>query len=134
MTAFITSSVLISSIDAGKVRMGGFAPTLATVDASKVRMGGFAPTLATADASKVRMDRDTPLARVSKPVEPVRCRHGRGAAVFAAREIEDDPGAVAQGPHNDRVFGDRGHARLWQDVQHSTAPSDARVVTCSRAA
>jgi hypothetical protein len=33
--------------DASKVRMGGFAPTLATTDASKVRMGGFAPTLPT---------------------------------------------------------------------------------------
>jgi hypothetical protein len=34
-------------VDASKVRLGGFAPTLATVDASKVRLGGFAPTLAT---------------------------------------------------------------------------------------
>ena len=40
MSAFITSSALISSIDAGKVRLGGYAPTLATADASKVRMGG----------------------------------------------------------------------------------------------
>jgi hypothetical protein len=55
MSGFATSSALVSSIDAGKVRVGGFAPTLATADASKVRMGGFAPRLATADASKVRM-------------------------------------------------------------------------------
>ena len=47
MSAFITSSALVSSIDAGKVRLGGFAPTLSTADASKVRLGGFAPTLAT---------------------------------------------------------------------------------------
>ena len=40
MSAFITSSALISSIDASKVRLGGYAPTLATADASKVRMGG----------------------------------------------------------------------------------------------
>ena len=54
MSGFI-SSALVSSIDAGKVRLGGYAPTLATVDASKVRLGGYAPTLATADASKVRL-------------------------------------------------------------------------------
>jgi len=33
--------------DASKVRLGGYAPTLATTDASKVRLGGYAPTLAT---------------------------------------------------------------------------------------
>jgi len=39
-----------SIIDALKVRLGGFAPTLApTHDASKVRLGGFAPTVAPAD-------------------------------------------------------------------------------------
>jgi hypothetical protein len=33
--------------DAGKVRLGAFAPTLApTADAGKVRLGAFAPTLA----------------------------------------------------------------------------------------
>ncbi len=33
--------------DAGKVRLGGFAPSLApaTADAGKVRLGGFAPAL-----------------------------------------------------------------------------------------
>ena len=38
----------ISVADAGKVRLGGFAPTLspATADSGKVRLGGFAPTLA----------------------------------------------------------------------------------------
>jgi hypothetical protein len=55
MSGFTNVSALVSLIDASKVRMGGFAPTLATVDASKVRMGGFAPALATVDASKVRM-------------------------------------------------------------------------------
>ncbi len=35
--------------DAGKVRLGGSAPTLATADAGKVRLGGSAPTLATAE-------------------------------------------------------------------------------------
>jgi hypothetical protein len=45
--------------DAGKVRLGGYAPTLApsAVDAGKVRLGGYAPTLAPAavDAGKVRL-------------------------------------------------------------------------------
>jgi hypothetical protein len=43
--------------DTGKVRLGGYAPTLApTADAGKVRLGGYAPTLApTADAGKVRL-------------------------------------------------------------------------------
>jgi hypothetical protein len=40
MSAFITAAALVSSIDAGKVRLGGYAPTLATADASKVRLGG----------------------------------------------------------------------------------------------
>jgi hypothetical protein len=44
MSGFIKFS-LGSSIITGTVRMGGFAPTLATADASKVRMGGFAPTV-----------------------------------------------------------------------------------------
>lgn len=33
----------------GKVRLGGYAPTLApTADAGKVRLGGYAPTLSPA--------------------------------------------------------------------------------------
>ncbi|HJS86819.1 MAG TPA: hypothetical protein VJ779_15295 [Acetobacteraceae bacterium] len=47
MTHFIrvTSANIIA--DAGKVRLGGFAPALApaTADAGKVRLGGFAPAL-----------------------------------------------------------------------------------------
>jgi hypothetical protein len=36
--------------DAGKVRLGGYAPTLApSHDAGKVRLGGYAPTIAPAD-------------------------------------------------------------------------------------
>lgn len=54
MSGFVPSTVPTSTIDTSKVRLGGFAPTLATADASKVKLGGFAPTLATADASKVR--------------------------------------------------------------------------------
>ena len=40
-----TAAVQSAIADAGKVRLGGFAPTLATADAGKVRLGGFAPTL-----------------------------------------------------------------------------------------
>ena len=40
-------TVLPMIADAGKVRIGGCAPTLATADAGKVRLGGCAPTLAT---------------------------------------------------------------------------------------
>ena len=36
----------VSIVDTGKVRLGGYAPTLApTADAGKVRLGGYAPTL-----------------------------------------------------------------------------------------
>jgi hypothetical protein len=44
----------LATADAGKVRLGAYAPTLATADAGKVRLGAYAPTLATADAGKVR--------------------------------------------------------------------------------
>ena len=36
---------LANVADAGKVRLGGFAPTLPTADSGKVRLGGFAPSL-----------------------------------------------------------------------------------------
>lgn len=36
--------------DTGKVRLGGFSPSLPTTDLGKVRLGGFAPTLATPKA------------------------------------------------------------------------------------
>ena len=45
----------LASTDAGKVRLGGMAPTLASTDAGKVRLGGMAPTLASTDAGKVRL-------------------------------------------------------------------------------
>ena len=48
------ANVLPLIADAGKVRLGGCAPSLATADAGKVRLGGCAPSLATADAGKVR--------------------------------------------------------------------------------
>ena len=35
------------TVDAAKVRLGGFAPTLPMADTAKVRLGGFAPTLPT---------------------------------------------------------------------------------------
>lgn len=36
--------------DNGRVKLGGFAPTLApTHDAGKVRLGGFSPSVAPAD-------------------------------------------------------------------------------------
>ena len=41
--------------DAGKIRLGGAAPTLPTADAGRVRLGGAAPALPTADAGKVRL-------------------------------------------------------------------------------
>ena len=41
--------------DAGKVRLGGCAPSLATADTGKVRLGGCAPSMATADTGKVRL-------------------------------------------------------------------------------
>lgn len=40
--------------DSGKVRLGGYAPTLGHADAGKVRLGGYAPTLGQTDAGKVR--------------------------------------------------------------------------------
>ena len=45
-----------ATTDAGKVRLGAFAPTLpTTADAGKVRLGAFAPTLpTTADGAKIR--------------------------------------------------------------------------------
>lgn len=44
-------SLIFSSVaDAGKVRLGGYAPTLApTHDAGKVRLGGYASTIAPAN-------------------------------------------------------------------------------------
>ena len=46
---FSSFANIAAVVDAGKVRLGGFAPTLApTADAAKVRLGGFAPTLAPA--------------------------------------------------------------------------------------
>ena len=41
------ANALVASVaDFGKVRLGGYAPTLApTADAGKVRLGGYAPTL-----------------------------------------------------------------------------------------
>jgi hypothetical protein len=47
MSIFTNAIVLITIIDAGKVRLGGFAPSLSTADAGKVRLGGFAPSLST---------------------------------------------------------------------------------------
>lgn len=41
----ICCAYVASVADAGKVRLGGFAPTLSTTDAGKVRLGGFAPPL-----------------------------------------------------------------------------------------
>ena len=48
MTQFNRMISATTIADIGKVRLGGFAPTLApaTVDTGKVRLGGFAPTLA----------------------------------------------------------------------------------------
>ncbi|HEX4173925.1 MAG TPA: hypothetical protein VHY82_15765, partial [Acetobacteraceae bacterium] len=50
---------LAPTADAGKVRLGGYAPSLApTADAGKVRLGGYAPSLApTADAGNRCMTR-----------------------------------------------------------------------------
>ena len=45
MSSFTTATVLVATVDASKVRLGGFAPTLGTADASKVRLGGLAPAL-----------------------------------------------------------------------------------------
>ena len=45
MTNGVNVAMLNSVVDAGKVRLGGYAPTLATADAGKVRLGGYAPTL-----------------------------------------------------------------------------------------
>ena len=55
MSVIITVVSQASTADAGKVRLGGFAPSLSTADATKVRLGGFAPSLSTADASRVRL-------------------------------------------------------------------------------
>ena len=42
----VSKTTLTPTVDATKVRLGGFAPTLVpTADAAKVRLGGFAPTL-----------------------------------------------------------------------------------------
>jgi hypothetical protein len=48
---------LSPTIDAGKVRLGAYAPTLSpTIDTGKVRLGAYAPTLSpTVDAGKVRL-------------------------------------------------------------------------------
>jgi len=48
MTQFSQLTSTKITADAGKVRLGGFAPALApaTADAGKVRLGGFAPALA----------------------------------------------------------------------------------------
>jgi hypothetical protein len=43
------------TIAPGRVRLGGYAPSLSTADTSKVRLGGYAPSLSTADTSKVRL-------------------------------------------------------------------------------
>ena len=40
-----TSAAIALTADAGTVRLGGCAPTLATADAGKVRLGGCAPSL-----------------------------------------------------------------------------------------
>ena len=41
-----SAAVAAAVTDSGKVRLGGYAPTLApTADAGKVRLGGYAPTL-----------------------------------------------------------------------------------------
>ena len=60
-----TIAHVASIADSGKVRLGAFAPVLATTtDAAKVRLGAFAPTLtATADAAKVRLGAFAPTCR-----------------------------------------------------------------------
>jgi hypothetical protein len=55
MSIFEKNIADVQISDAGKVRLGGFAPSLSTADAGKVCLGGFAPSLGTADVGKVRV-------------------------------------------------------------------------------